>query len=440
MPSNGVSKPSGSRTDNIDRLRKAAEHGSLSSEKSESANQQAIVSDANPSTSTKPYPDENEAEQTQQNASVDDNPIPPCDMAIPSIEKHDIEMTDFGANRKTEDHQEPTQNGALGVQSETNRSDVRSSREQSIGSLGRGFKCLAILDPRMKNNTGRLTQSQHADPNDIVDGWGTWRGKSTFVIVREGPPEAARFTFKLRSGYANDRTANISDKDFRISEIKDRGVDGRKTFRYTSENVAGVFGTAFEDTGVRMSTRNPCSWARVEWQGLREEDMIRCKVSEGYSWIPKSDFERFCKGREATEAKLKEVISAPAVDNNGTPPSSRRNEIAGTSSNPVRLDEEMENVNSPAPSETTPAIATSNGMSKRDTPEPQSQTPIVEFSRAEFMKKRGSEKWKDMDPSEREKEEVRAEALYEIYKATMLEGGAREAVDSSTHVSVEEEL
>jgi hypothetical protein len=114
--------------------------------------------------------------------------------------------------------------------------------------------------------------------------------------------------------------------------------------------------------------------------------------------------------------------------------------MAGTRSNPVSLDEGMENVNSPAPSGATPAIATSNGMNNRDTSGPQSQTPTVEFSRAEFMKKRGSEKWKDMDLSERQKQEVIAEALYEIYKATMLQGGAREAADLSTPVSVEEKF
>jgi hypothetical protein len=225
MPSNGVSKTSGSKPDNIDKLKKVAEDRSLSSQKSESANQQAIVSDVNLSKSTKPYSDENHSEQTQQNASVDDNPTPQCDRAIPSIEKNDIEMTDFGANRKTEDQQQPTQDGTLGVQDDPSHSDESPSREQSIGSLGKGFKCLAILDPPMKNNKGRLTQNQNPDPNDIVDGWGIWRGKSTFVIVREGPPEAARFTFKLNSGYTNNSTANISDKEFRISEIKDKGAD-----------------------------------------------------------------------------------------------------------------------------------------------------------------------------------------------------------------------
>ncbi|KAJ5642767.1 hypothetical protein N7490_006767 [Penicillium lividum] len=526
MPSNGVSKPISSKSGNIDRFRKVAEDESLSQQKSESGNGQAIVSDATLNKSTRSYHNEDSSDQTQQNIPVDDISAPHPEKPIRSIEDN-IEMEDFGATRKAEDQREPTQNGTLDVQSEPNRSSVRSSREQSVGSLGRGFKCLAILDPPMKNNKGRITQSPAPDPNEIVDGWGTWRGNSTFVIVQEGPPEAAWFTFKLRSKYSNERTANISDcwyhqlgtvytvkwtahvssksgseypsipyaeaaawrkvtrvypdtdKELRISEIRDLGVGGKKPYRYTSENVAGVFGAAFEDTGVRISTRNPCSWARVEWQGLREEDMIKCKITEGYSWIPKSDFERLCYRREATEAKIKETwdnqeqqyaawaqkrpgsenrsrattpcplnaslirlqqqratsrratsrlrtpdirISTPAVDDN------------------VSLDEEAENVNSPAPSGLTPAVATSRELNNRGTPGPQGQTPIFEFRKADFMKNRGSEKWKDMDPSERERQEVIAEPLYEIYRATMLQGGAREVVDSSTPVSVEEEL
>ncbi len=264
MPSHGISKPTSSNSDSIGKFKKVAEHGSLPPQKSESANEQSIVSDRNVSKSTKSYPDENNSDQTQQNAPVDENSTPHPDKPIRSIEG-DIEMTDLGGTRKAEDQQQPTQNGTSDMQNDPNHSDVRSSREQSVGSLGRGFKCLAILDPPRKNNKGRITQNQNPDPNEIVDGWGTWRGKSTFVIVQEGPPEAARFIFKLRSGYTNERLANISDKGLRISEIRDPGVGGRKPYRYTSENVAGVFGAAFEDTGVRISTRNPCSWARVEW-------------------------------------------------------------------------------------------------------------------------------------------------------------------------------
>ncbi|KAJ5654975.1 hypothetical protein N7490_001978 [Penicillium lividum] len=437
--------------------------------------------------STKVYSDEDHSDQTQQNVNVHDTSTLHPDKPIRSIEG-DIEMTDSS----TQDQQESTQNAKLNVLSKPSLSSVRSSREQSVGSLARGFKCLAVLDPPKKNNKDRITHSPAPDHEDVVDGWGTWRGKSTFVIVVEGPPESARFTFKLRSGYTNERTANISDKELRITEIRDKGVGGRKPYRYTSENVAGVFGAVFEDTGVRFSTRNSCSWARVEWKGLREEDMIKCKVTEGYSWIPKSDFQRLCHGREAAEEKIKEVwdhqegqyvawarkqprsenrcrsttpcplnnslkrlqqqratsrlrtpdirISSLSDDGCGTPPPNQRNNVTSTRSNPVSLDEDTESVNSDASSGSTTTTTTSNGTSDRDPSRSQGQLPVVEISRAKFMKEKGSEKWKDMDPSERQKQEVIAHALYDIYKATMLQNNGIVVKDLDMTDSTEEEL
>lgn len=162
MPSEGVSKKPNSKSGHIEKLQKTVERaheGALSRQELESGDQQTIVSDANPNMRTKPYPDENEPEQTQQNAPVDENSTPHPDKPIQSV-KDDIEMTDFGANRKAKDQREPTQNSTLDVPSETNRSSVRSSREQSVGSLAKGLICLAILDPPRKNDKGRLTQIQ----------------------------------------------------------------------------------------------------------------------------------------------------------------------------------------------------------------------------------------------------------------------------------------
>ncbi|KAJ5654920.1 hypothetical protein N7490_001923 [Penicillium lividum] len=495
MPSDGVTKKSISKSEHIEKLQKTVEKakkGALSRQKLESGDQQAIVSDANPNMKTKSYPDENHSDQIQRNTPVDDNSTPHHDKPIQSIEVEEIEMEDLGANRDTEDQPESMQNNTLDVPSKPNLSSVRSSREQSVGSLARGFKCLAVLDPPKKNNKDRITHSPAPDPEDVVDGWGTWRGKSTFVIVVEGPPESARFTFKLRSGYTNERTANISDKELRVTEIRDKGVGGRKPYRYTIENVAGVFGAVFEDTGVRFSTRNSCSWARVEWQGLREEDMIKCKVTEGYSWIPKSDFQRLCHGREAAEEKIKEVwdhqegqyvawarkqprsenrcrsttpcplnnslkrlqqqratsrlrtpdirISSLSDDGCGTPPPNQRNNVTSTRSNPVSLDEDTESVNSDASSGSTTTTATLNGITDRDLSRPQGQLPIIEISRAKFIRERRSEDWKDMDPSEREIAEVRAHALYDIYKAKMLQDKEVVIKDLDMPDTTEEEL
>ncbi|KAJ5938472.1 hypothetical protein N7466_001606 [Penicillium verhagenii] len=484
MPSNGVSKTSGSKPDSIDKLRKVAGNTSLSSPKLESARRQAIMSDANPSMSTKSYSDESNSDQTQQNVTVDDNSTPHPDKPIRSIEGdegNEIEMTNFGANRNVDDQREPTQNGSLDVQNDPNHSDVRSSREQSVGSLAGGLRRLAILDPPMKKNKGRITQSPSPDPNEVVDGWGTL-SNSNFVIVQEGPTAYAKFTFKWRHGYTNGITANISDSHFRVTDIADY-VNGKWKKRYGRENVVCFSGAAIQDNVAQDSTRSPCSWLRVEWRGLSDDDLDLCNItkvnedSQGHSWIPKGSAARLCYGPGGGNEKVKEVwdaqerdyvawaqkqpqgencsrsttpcplndsvmrlrqrratprratsrwetpeirVSSPADDGHSARPSSRQNDVVGTRSNLVSLVEDTESVD-PAASSELPYTTTSNGSSNRDTPGHESQPPILEISWAEFIKEQGSEKWVNMDPSERQIQEVKALALYKIYKATMLQ-------------------
>lgn len=497
MPAKGVSKNSGLRPDSLDRLKRSAEDGAMSSQKSESANQQAIISNANLSKSMNSYSNEEYSDQTQQYAPVDDSSTPHYDQPIESIEVEEVEMTDPGANHNTEDQPEPLQNNTLDVPTKPDLSSGRASREQSVGSLARGFKCLAVLDPPKQKYKGRSTHSPTPDPEDVIDGWGTLGRNSNFVIVQEGPREAVRFIYKIRRGYTNDRTANISDKELRISEIRDPAVGGKKSYRYTWENVAGIFGAAFQYTGARTSSRNSWSWARVEWQGLREEDMIRCKVTEGYSWIPKSDLRRFFANREACEAKIKEVwdnqeksyvawakkqpgsqnrirattpcpLNAsllqlqqrratswratsrlrtpddrthyPPGEGDSASPPHQRNKRTGTRSNLASLDEDTESVHSDASSESTNTTTTSDGKIDQDPSKPQGQLPIIEISRAKFVRERRSEDWKDMDPSEREKAEVRAHALYDIYKAKMLQDNEVVIKDLDMPDTTEEEL
>ncbi|KAJ5267292.1 hypothetical protein N7478_010100 [Penicillium angulare] len=109
-----------------------------------------------------------------------------------------------------------------------------------------------------KKKANRPTESEPLDPNATVDGWGTLRG-STVVIVQEGPTHAARFTFRYEPNYTNDRFANTTDKDFRISAIRDRIASGKKVYRCTTANLAGIYGALYENTGSRASTRSPCS-------------------------------------------------------------------------------------------------------------------------------------------------------------------------------------
>ncbi|KAJ5544319.1 hypothetical protein N7513_007130 [Penicillium frequentans] len=504
MPSKGVSKTSGSKPDSIDKLKKVAEDTSLSSQKLESAHRQAIMSDANPNMSTKSYSDESNSDQTQQNVTVDDNSTPHPDKPIRSIEGdegNEIEMTDFGANRNVDDQREPTQNGSLDVvQNDPNHSDVRSSREQSVGSLAGGLRRLAILDPPMKKNKGRITQSPSPDPNEVVDGWGTL-SNSNFVIVQEGPTAYAKYTFKWRHGYTNKTTANISDRHFRVTDIEDY-VDGKWKKRYGRENVVCFSGAAIQDNVAQSSTRSPCSWLRVEWTGLSDDDLKLCQItkvnedSQGHSWIPKRSAARLCYGQGGENEKVKEIwdaqerdyvawaqkqpqsdnrsrsttpcplndsvmrlrqrratpwratsrwetpeirVSSPADDGHSARPSSQRNDVVGTRSNLVSVAEDTESVD-PAASSKLPYTTTSNGKNNQDTPGHEGQPPIVEISWAEFIKEQGSEKWVNMDPSERQIQEVKALALYKIYKATMLQNTEIVVKDLDRPDSTEEDL
>jgi hypothetical protein len=114
--------------------------------------------------------------------------------------------------------------------------------------------------------------------------------------------------------------------------------------------------------------------------------------------------------------------------------------VSGTRSNPVSLDEGTESVNSDASSGSTNSTATSNGKTDRDPSRPQGQLPIVEISRAKFVREKCSEDWKDMDPSEREKAEARAHALYDVYKAKMLQNNEVVIKDLDMPDATEEEL
>ncbi|KAJ5267705.1 hypothetical protein N7478_010513 [Penicillium angulare] len=211
----------------------------------------------------------------------------------------------------------------------------------------------------------------------------------------------------------------------------------------------------------------------------------------GFSWIPKCEFVRFCHGHEAAEETIKEVwdnqenqyaawaenqpgsggrsrgttpcplnaslgrlrqrratsrLRTPSVrgssltsDTNSTSPPSPRNNRAGTRFNPVSLDEEPDDVISPTRPKSGPVNAASNESDNHNSAEARGQTPTVKFSEADFMQTRGmKEGWKDLTPSEREAREVVAEALYKVYRETMLQNNGEEVQGLIASEGVEE--
>ncbi|KAJ5100944.1 hypothetical protein N7456_006996 [Penicillium angulare] len=384
MSSKGISKNADQKQKappcNIGKVEKMAMEGTLPRNKLQSGLEQASVSPANSNENQPSYRDEDDLGQMQQDGPVDENSPHQPDKAIGSIESNDIEMRDLSPSHAENDQRQSAQ---------SNRPD----------------------------KANRPTESEPLDPNATVDGWDTLRG-STFVIVQEGPPHVARFTFRYEPNYTSDRFANTTDEDFRISAIQDRTASGKKVYR------------------LQNLTRSPCSWVKIRWTGLKEEDKAKCKVVKGFSWISKTEFVRLCHGCEETaRAKIKELWDRQeeqyATWVKSQPGSEGRSR--GTRADPVSLDEEMEPVDSPSPPRSGPNNAPLNESPIRKTPEARGQTPVVKFSKEDFMQERGiNEGWDTMNPTERETREVIARALYQVHKATLLENNGEEITGLTT--------
>jgi hypothetical protein len=98
---------------------------------------------------------------------------------------------------------------------------------------------------------------------------------------------------------------SISKSSLRISQIK--VSPGSKIWRYTKNNVVGICGIASEErkNPNKKYKSDPCTWLMIKWKDLRSEDTD--KMQHLCSWIPRSDFIRFCNGKRAADAKIKEV-------------------------------------------------------------------------------------------------------------------------------------
>ncbi|KAJ5611999.1 hypothetical protein N7510_005193 [Penicillium lagena] len=337
---------------------------------------------------------------------------------VKSIEPNDTEPKHFTFNPDIE-----AKSGSTGQElpSETGhpqRRDDLSSKTSSDNGLD-DPECLAKIG----------SQFDDVDGDHIVDGWGTLR-RSAFVILQYGPRHGAKYKAKYKSGYNTSGMNNISDRAERISLLKDDDGRGRKTWRYSKYNVAGIYGVAFEErkNPTKSYKSDPCVWVKIKWKNLRQEDDE--KLSRSCSWIPKSDFSRLCGDKDATESKITEVWdkqeqrylrwlrNEPGRGNDDRSPtpcplnaytkeprerrstsrldtpemrvsSARRNESAnpsptgltgreGSKSNPVNLDQ-VENPDLPAFSRSTPAISDSNGNI-------QTGTKRVQFSKKSSWK------------------------------------------------------
>ncbi|KAJ5033177.1 hypothetical protein NUH16_003093 [Penicillium rubens] len=379
-----------------------------------------------------------------------DNSSPPSNSSVvKSIERDDSPMDDAGsvdqtgAGSSSSGHERPPAAG-------------HSQNQYDFPPSARG-----TTEPEEPELLATLDFSNDEEENDaLVDGWGTLR-TSTFVILQYGPRHGARYKFKYRHGYTNASMNSISESSLRISQIK--VSPGSKAWRYTKHNVVGIYGIASEErkNPNKKYKSDPCTWLKIKWKDLRSEDTD--KMQHSCSWIPRSDFLRFCNGKRAADAKIKEVwdkqeeryqrvlrsdtgrrteyrsptpfplgsaarqsperqassrLSTPARQisfpgQHESPPSANRPMHSGgdSLSNPINLDQN-ENPRTPTSSGAT---AKSNVNAMQAGPQPSAGGSAI-LNEEQFMAEKAEEEcWNDMDDHTRQTQEAIAKAMYHVY-------------------------
>jgi hypothetical protein len=75
---------------------------------------------------------------------------------------------------------------------------------------------------------------------------------------------------------------------------------------YSKHDVVGITRLLWKKETIRIKDRSdPFTWLKVKWKVLRLDDTGKLQLS--CFWVSKSDFIRFCNGKRAAGAKIKEV-------------------------------------------------------------------------------------------------------------------------------------
>ncbi|OGE46546.1 hypothetical protein PENARI_c197G07871 [Penicillium arizonense] len=456
MASNSGVKKSSLAKDNHSKLvemQELAERNAISSAKIKSAAEQVDLSEG-PRPADKP----SEIHDSDQPNNIDpadqaNAPLPSHSSVVQSIERDDTPMHDAGSVHQAAEGSSSNINERSSMAGHRqNRTDL--SPEARGASEPRDPELLASLDP----------SEDDEETDAVVDGWGTLRG-STFVILQYGPRHGARYKFKYRNGYTNDDMNNISQRELRISQIK--ASPRSKVWRYTKHNVVGIYGIASEErkNSDKEYKSDPCSWLKIKWKDLKSEDTDNMQNS--CSWIPRSDFTRFCNGKRAADAKIKEVwekqeerylrvlqsdagrgnedrsptpcplgsaarqsperqparrLNSPAIQHSSAgqhevPPSSTANLHPGTGSpaNPINLDGDEAPHN---PVSSGAALNSNTNAVQNKSNLAIGQRAIL--TEAEFIAEREkAEGWDDLDDMQRERRLTVAKAMYDLYQDTI---------------------
>jgi hypothetical protein len=467
MASNGgIAKNSATRGNrsHLPEMQERAENGLMPPALAKRAADQANVLEG-------PSPKDNSSD-TKYDALLNDDgaidqpnyPQLPHSPVVDSIERDDTPMHDAGPSHQT---------GAGSSSGGHERAHV-ADRPQDPNGPSVSFR--HTTDPEDPELLATLDPSNDDEEDDaIVDGWGTLRG-STFVILRYGPRGGSRYKFKYRQGYTNGHINHIS-QGLRIAQLQVGSA--RKTWRYTKHNVAGICGVVSEERNnpKKRYKSDPCTWLKIKWKDLGPEDIE--KLPDSYSWIPRSDFVRFCNGKRAADAKIKEVwdrqeeryqrflqsdTGRDSADRSPTPcplgsaarqsldrehtqrldsPATRflsANQYEtpsistaqmpprqGSSTNPINLDGD-EAPRNPAFSNTALSSNTNALQNKSHLANgPRAIRTEAEFF-AEYKEKKG---WENLNSDQREACLTVAQAMYDLYKETIIENQpSRGSLDS----------
>ncbi|OKP09991.1 hypothetical protein PENSUB_4613 [Penicillium subrubescens] len=303
----GKGKQIGGKDSSIELMEQAANNGTLPPGKVALAAAQASISDAGGNHEQDTDVDHQGSTSRQVPNDSRETSLLPNDAAqvtpVKGDNVSDVDMSDVSSEPENLTETPSRGDGQQDVASTLHRQRDDSPQDHS-DDASQDDECLGRLDPPSGSPPGRSSNSPRIN-DDVIDGWGTFRG-STFVIIQCGPRHAAKYRLEYRPNYEDDKTDNISDQEVRISSLRDKDSSGKKHWRYSRDNVDGIYGVVSEERNPYKNYKtDPCLWVKIKWKGLEPRDQER--LVRGCSWIPRSEFTRFCGGKRATERKLKEV-------------------------------------------------------------------------------------------------------------------------------------
>jgi hypothetical protein len=138
----------------------------------------------------------------------------------------------------------------------------------------------------------------------VADAWCRVR-RAKKLIVRYGPPQAAKYVIQPGVGYNTDGLQEVSDAESRLCDIKIKDGRGEKHRRYGLENIAGIYGVAIMDLPHNSTfSKAPTTYIKIKWKDIDEEHKHLCR--EGCNWIRRTDLKDLI-GEEMAELKIKQA-------------------------------------------------------------------------------------------------------------------------------------